>query len=193
AELTEGILLALAQERQNSAAPRPPRPRGRPHKTHRRRAQQRPRLQAKLRDWFDGRHLVVPHHLTVAERPILQRITRGRPQLRAARDILDESYRRVARRGRTETARAKLAKLRRRGRRFKAMGPILGKRHAPYLEKALTVRDDRLLPSPSNAGARENRRHRKMQKSGDRVRTQDHIEERIALDMIRARPKSGRS
>src|SRR5262249_14552317 len=55
------------------------------------------------------------------------------------------------------------------------------------------VRDDRLLPSPSNAGARENRRHRKMQKSGDRVRTQDHIEERIALDMIRARPKSGRS
>src|SRR5262249_27279180 len=101
----------------------------------------------------------------VAERNILQRITRGLPHLRAVRDIMDEIYRLCDRRGRTETALAKRAKLRRRVRRFKAIGPILGKLHAPYLEKALTFLDDRLLPSTSNAVERENRRHRKMPKS----------------------------
>jgi hypothetical protein len=42
-----------------------------------------------------------------------------------------------------------------------------------------------LLPATSNAVERGNRRHRKMQKSIYRVRTQDHIRQRIALDMYR--------
>ena len=37
-----------------------------------------------------------------------------------------------------------------------------------------------------------NRRHRKMQKTVYRVRTQDHIIERIALDMVRESQKGGR-
>jgi hypothetical protein len=45
--------------------------------------------------------------------------------------------------------------------------------------------DDRLLPSTSNALERGNRLHRKMQKTVYRVRTQEHIINRIALDMLR--------
>jgi len=46
-------------------------------------------------------------------------------------------------------------------------------------------RDDRLLPSTSNAVERDNRRYRKMQKTVYRVRSQEHISNRIALDMLR--------
>jgi hypothetical protein len=53
------------------------------------------------------------------------------------------------------------------------------------LEKALTFLDDSLLPSTSNAVERGNRRHRKMQKTVYRVRSQERITERIALDMER--------
>jgi hypothetical protein len=53
------------------------------------------------------------------------------------------------------------------------------------MEKALTFLEDRLLPATSNAVERENRRHRKMQKSIYRVRTQDHLSQRIAVDMYR--------
>ena len=53
------------------------------------------------------------------------------------------------------------------------------------IEKALTFLDDSLLPSTSNAVERGNRRHRKMQKSIYRVRTLDHISQRIAVDMHR--------
>ena len=53
------------------------------------------------------------------------------------------------------------------------------------MEKALTFLEDRLLPATSNAVKRENRRHRKMQKSIYRVRTQDHLSQRIAVDMYR--------
>ena len=53
------------------------------------------------------------------------------------------------------------------------------------LEKALTFLDDSLLPATSNAVERGNRRHRKMQKSVYRVRTKEHISQRIATDMQR--------
>ena len=43
----------------------------------------------------------------------------------------------------------------------------------------------RTLPATSNAVERANRRHRKMQKSIYRVRTRDHISQRIAIDMRR--------
>ena len=45
--------------------------------------------------------------------------------------------------------------------------------------------DDRLLPATSNAVERGNRRHRKMQKTGYRVRTADHIADCLALDLFR--------
>jgi len=69
---------------------------------------------------------------------------------------MDEVYRLFDRRRRTETARAKLAKLRRRVRRFRRLGRTLSKLFTPKLEKALGFRDDRLLPATSNAVERGN-------------------------------------
>ncbi len=98
---------------------------------------------------------------------------------------MDEVYRLFDRRCRTETALAKLARLRRRVRRFQKVGRALKKLFSPNLEKALTFLDDSLLPATSNAVERGNRRHRKMQKTVYRVRTRERIVERIALDMHR--------
>ena len=52
--------------------------------------------------------------------------------------------------------------------------------------------DDKLLPSPSNAVERGNRRYRKMQKQVYRVRTQGQISARLALDMWREAHAEGR-
>jgi hypothetical protein len=64
---------------------------------------------------------------------------------------------------------------------------------SPNLDKALTFLDDKLLPSTSNAVERGNRRHRKMQKTVYRVRTQENINNRIALDMLRDSRKEDRT
>ncbi len=98
---------------------------------------------------------------------------------------MDEVYRLFDRRCRTDTALAKLAKLRRRVRRFKQVGKTLSRLFSPNLDKALTFLDDRLLPSTSNAVERGYRRHRKMQESIYRVRTMSRLIARIALDMFR--------
>ena len=151
------------------------------------------RLQQKITDLFEHRHLFVQHDLTAAQRRTLLHITRGLPPLRTLRDIMEEVYRLFDRRCRTDTARAKLAKLRQRVRRFKTVGKVLSKLQSPNLEKALTFLDDNLLPSTSNAVERGNRRHRKMQKTVYRVRTQEHIHNRIAMDMLRDSQKEGRT
>ena len=91
-----------------------------------------------------------------------------------------------------ETALAKLAQLRRRVRRFRAVGKTLSKLFSPNLEKALTFLDDKLLPATSNAVERGNRRHRKMQKTVYRVRTHAQIKARIAIDMLRDAQVQGR-
>jgi hypothetical protein len=64
---------------------------------------------------------------------------------------MEEVYRLFDRRCRTDTALAKLAKLRHRDRRFKQVSNILSKLESPNLDKALTFLDDKLLPSTSNA------------------------------------------
>jgi hypothetical protein len=105
---------------------------------------------------------------------------------------MDEVYRLFDRRCRTDTALAKLARLRQRVRRFPDGLSHLAETLLPNLEKALTFLDDRLLPSTSNAVERGNRRHRKMQKTVYRVRTQEHRINRIALDMLRDARKQQR-
>ena len=105
---------------------------------------------------------------------------------------MDQVYRLFDRRCRTEAALEKLAKLRYRVRRFKNLGQVLKKLFTPNIEKALTFLDDSLLPSTSNAVERGYRRYRKMQKSVYRVRTQEHINQRIALDMQREQQARGR-
>jgi hypothetical protein len=186
AEITKAVLHALAKVRKELARKKEPLGRGRPRtKEAKRAARRNRRLQEKIGDLYQHRHLFVAHHLTPAERRILQRITRGLPQLRTLRQIMDEVYRLFDRRCRTDTALAKLAKLRMRVRRFRKVGKTLSKLFSPNLEKALTFLDDKLLPATSNAVERGNRRHRKMQKTVYRVRTQEHIHERIAMDMLR--------
>jgi hypothetical protein len=193
-ERTKAVLRAVAKVRKKLAARKPTLKRGRPSTTEAKRAaRHRKRLQQKIADLFEQRHLFVQHDLTPAQRRTLRKITRGLPQLRTLRDIMEEVYRLFDRRCRTDTALAKLAKLRQRVRRFKAVGKVLSKLQSSSLEKALTFLDDTLLPSTSNAVERGNRRHRKMQKTVYRVRTHEHIHNRIALDMLRDSQKDGRT
>ena len=185
-ELTTGVLHALAKVRKELAATKPKLGRGRPSSaTARQAARRRKWIEQKVGDLFQHRYLFVRQSLTPAQHRTLVRITRGRPGLRTLRDLMDQVYRLFDRRCRTETALAKLARLRSRVRRFAWIGQTLQKLFSPNLEKALIFLDDKLLPSTSNAVERGNRRHRKMQKTVYSVRTKPHISARIALDMQR--------
>jgi hypothetical protein len=193
-ELTKAILRAVAKVRKKVAERKLTAKRGRPATPEAKRAaRKQERLKQKIGDLFEHRHLFVQHDLTPAEQRTLQKITRGLPHLRTLRDVMEEVYRLFDRRCRTDTALAKLAKLRQRVRRFKQVGKILNKLYSPNLDKALTFLDDKLFPSTSNAVERGNRRHRKMQKTVYRVRTQEHIHNRIALDMLRDSQRQDRT
>ena len=176
-DLTHAILRAVAQVRKQLAEQQPKLGRGRPTKAMRKLARQR--LQQKIADLFEHRYLFVQRHLTPAEQATLQRITRG------LREIMNEVYRLFDRRCRTATALAKLARLRQRVHRFTHVRQVLKGLFPANLEKALTFLDDRLLGATSNAVERGNRRYRKMQKTVYRVRTADHIADRLALDLFR--------
>jgi hypothetical protein len=192
AELNKAVLKAITKVRRQLKATLPKLDQGRPSAANRRLAACKKRIQAKITDLFENRHLFVQHDLTAAEQKTLRRITRGLPQLRTLRQIVDEVYRLFDRRCRTDTALAKLARLRRRVARFKDLRQTLKKLFSPNLDKALTFLDDSLLPATSNAVERGNRRHRKMQKTVYRVRTQAHISQRIAVDMLRDAQAQGR-
>jgi hypothetical protein len=192
-EITRAVLHAVAKIRKALVARMPALGRGRPTGENTRLARQRKRLTEKSAKLFEHRHLFVKHHLTDSERQTLQRITRGQKQLRALRQIMDEVYRLFDRRCRTETALRKLARLRTRVGRFRKLSRTLQKLWSPNLEKALTFLDDRLLPPTSNAVERGNRRHRKMQKTVYRVRTQQNLSGRIRLDLLRDARANARS
>ena len=192
AEVNKAVLRALAKTRKALDAKVPKLPRGRPTRQMKKTARLRQRKLQRIADLFEHRYLFVRHELTKAQKKTLLSITRGLPQLRALREIVTEVYRLFDRRCRSETALAKLSKLRQRVRRFKSVGRALQKLFSPNLEKALVFLDDSLLPSTSNAVERGNRRHRKMQKSVYRVRSLTHISHRIALDMQRDARMPGR-
>ena len=119
AEITKAVLHAVSKVRKQLAGQKTALGRGRPRtKEAKRAARRNARLQAKIGDLFEHRHLFVAHHLTAAERRTLQRITRGLPHLRTLREIMDEVYRLFDRRCRTDTALTKLAKLRKRVRQL---------------------------------------------------------------------------
>ena len=192
-EITKAVLKSVTQVRRELKARQPQLPRGRPSSpAAKKAARQKKRLQDKIADLFEYRHLFVKRSLTPKEKRILQRITRGFPRLRTLRSIMDEVYRLFDRRCRTETALEKLAKLRQRVKRFKDLRKTLKKLFTPNIEKALTFLDDSLLPSTSNAVERGYRRYRKMQKTVYRVRTQDKISGRIAIDIQRDEQAEGR-
>jgi hypothetical protein len=194
-DLTKGILQAVAKERERLAQSKPKLKRGRPSSKDpaaRRRASKSKAIQEQISDLFQDRFLFVKRHLKPSERNRLLFITRGLPHLRKLREIMDHIYALFDRRCRTQTALGKLKKLRHWVKRFKWIGDSLNKVFSPTLEKALTFLDDKLLPATSNAVERGNRRHRKMQKSVYRVRSQSCLEGRIALDMIRESRAEGR-
>ena len=184
-EITKAVLHALAKLRKQMRATIPKQPRGRPRKARQGHARKIARQKQRVAELFEHRHLFVRHHLTVAQSQRLRKLTRGLPQLRALRDIMEEVYRLFDRRCKTETALKKLEKLRRRVRRFKKLGKALNKLKSPNLEKALVFLDDKLLGATSNAVERANRRFRKAQKSIYSARTKQHLEQRLALDMQR--------
>lgn len=184
-QLNEAVLHAVARVRKKLAAQQPKLPHGRPPKRLAPLVRQHQRLEDKIRNLYTYRYLFVQRHLTPAEQETLLRITRGLPHLRTLRAIMDEVYRLFDRRCRTETALAKLARLRQRVQRFIYVGKTLQRLFGAHVEKALTFLDDRLLPPTSNAVERANRRHRKMQKTIYRVRTLAHIAQRITLDLLR--------
>ena len=105
AELNKAVLRAVAQVRKHLAAQKPKLPRGRPGTPEaKRKARRRRHLERKIGDLFEHRHLFVKRHLTPGERRTLRRISRGLPQLRALRRVVEEIYRLFDRRCRTETA-----------------------------------------------------------------------------------------
>jgi hypothetical protein len=185
ADITLGVLHALAQVRKGLRALLPKLPRGRPRQGQAKLVRRKRRQEQYLAQLFEHRYLFVEHSPSVAERKILRRLSRRHPELRHLRETMDEVYRLFDRRCRTETALAKLARLRQHVRCFGRLDKALKSLFGPNLEKALLFLDDKLLPSTSNAVERGNRRFRKMQKSVYRVRTQEHIQERLALDLVR--------
>lgn len=192
AELNKAVLKAVAKVRRQLKSTLPKIGRGRPSRANRKLAARKKRIERKISDLFDHRHLFVQHHLTPGERKTLLRITRGQGRLRTLRQIVDETYRLFDRRCRTDTALDKLARLRQRVNQFKSLRQTLNKLFSPTLDKALNFLDDSLLPATSNAVERGNRRHRKMQKTVYRVRTGSHIAQRIAVDMLRDAQTQGR-
>jgi phage tail protein X len=193
AEVVKAVLGAVARARKGLAATQPKLPKGRPRTpAAKAAARTKKRLAAQGAALFTSRYLFVQRHLNKTERKTLWRISRGLPQLRVLRAIIEQVYALFDRRCRTQTALDKLAKLRRHVQRFTSLGDTLKKLFAPTLEKALTFLDDTLLPATSNAVERGNRRYRKMQKQVYRVRTQGQISARLALDMWREAQGEGR-
>jgi len=193
AEVSKAVLGAVASARKGLAAQQPKLRRGRPSTpAAKQAARTKKRLTEQRAALFTSRYLFVQRHLNKTERKTLWRVSRGWPQLGALRAIMEQVYALFDRRCRTQTALDKLAKLRRRVQRFTSLGDTLKKLFAPTLDKALTFLDDKLLPSTSNAVERGNRRYRKMQKHVYRVRTQEQIRARLALDMWREAQGEGR-
>jgi len=185
-DIVKAVVGAVASARKGLAAQQPKLRKGRPSTpAAKQAARTKKRLAAQGAALFMHRYLFVQRHLNTTERKTLWRVSRGLPQLHALRAVMDQVYALFDRRCRSQTALAKLGKLRRRLQRFPQVGATLKTLFSPTLDKALTFLDDKLLPSTSNAVERGNRRYRKMQKSVYRVRTQEQIRTRLALDMWR--------
>jgi hypothetical protein len=193
AEVVQAVSGAVASARQSLTATQPTLPQGRPTtQTAKAAARQKQRLAQQRVALYPHRPLCVPHPRSPSARKRLGRSTRGLPQLRTLRELMAQVYALFDRRCRTQTALHTLDHLRRRLLRFTQGGEPLKKIFSPTLEKALTLLDDKRLPSTSHAVERGNRRYRKRHKQVYRVRTQAQIRARLALDMWREAQGEGR-
>jgi Transposase len=186
-DLTRQALHAVAALRKRLAASAPKLPRGRVPPGKEPELRQSQRIAAQVADLYQHRHLFVRRRLTPAQHQRLRQVSRGQPQLRTLRRIMDRVYGLFDRRCRSGTARAKLQRLRQEVSCFPELRGTLKKLFSEQFEQALSFLDDRQLPATSNAVERANRRHRKMQKTIYRVRTAPTLRGRIALDLQRGR------
>jgi hypothetical protein len=186
-EINKAVLKAVSQVRRELKQMKTKRSkRGRPTtKEEKAIIRKNEQIDAKVKDLFDNRFLFVQKDLTASEWKTFRKITRGFPELRKLREMVDLVYGLYDRRCKRTTALTKLQKLRERLRRFDWLSEVLKKIESPTVDRSLLFLDDKQLPSTSNAVERGNRRFRKMQKTVYRVRTIDRIRERIALDMVR--------
>lgn len=191
-DITKAVVHAVAHVRKQLRAQLPKLGQGRPRQHQAKLIRGKKRQKEYLSQLFEHRYLFVERSLSLAQRVRVKRLSRRHPELRHLREIMDEVYRLFDRRCRTERALAKLSKLRRRLSRFRRLGKALRPLFSPNLEKALLFLDDKQLGSTSNAVERANRRYRKMQQSVYRVRTQEHIQQRLALDLVREAHAQGR-
>ena len=124
-DLTQGVLKAVATERERLARSTPTLKRGRPsskEKDARRRARKSKAIHQKISDVFQDRFVFVQRHLTPSERQRFLHITRGLPQWRTLREIMEPMYALFDRRCRTQKALDKLKKLRQWVHRFTWIG-----------------------------------------------------------------------
>jgi len=122
-DIVKAVLSAVASERKSLAAKHPTLPRGRPStKAAKQVARKKKRWAQKSADLYKHRHLFVKHYWSKRDRKTFGYITRGFPQLRKLREIMEQVYALFDRRCRTQTAQNKLATLRRRLNRFKHLG-----------------------------------------------------------------------
>ena len=106
-ELTQGVLRAVAKERERLTKSKPKLKRGRPsskEQAARRLARKSKQMQEKISDVFQDRFLFVKRRLKPSERKQFLHITRGLPQLRKLREIMEHIYTLFDRRCRTQTA-----------------------------------------------------------------------------------------
>src|SRR5947199_1034088 len=139
-ELTQGVLRAVAQERERLTKSKPKLKRGRPsskEKAARRLARKSKQIQEKISALFQDRFLFVKRRLKPSERKQFLHITRGLPQLRKLREIMDHIYALFDRRCRTHTALGKLTKLRQGVSRFTWIGEPLKNGFSPTLKNGL--------------------------------------------------------
>jgi Transposase len=120
-EITKAVLAALAKLRKEMNAQIPQQRRGRPRKAQQAQTRRSQRCKQRVAELFERRHLFVRRHPTAEQKKVLARLVRGRPQLRALREIMDEVYRLFDRRCKTATAVRRLQRLRQHVRRFKRL------------------------------------------------------------------------
>ena len=169
AEGNKAVLGAVASARKGLAATQPTLPKGRPRtQAAKAAARTKKRLTEQCAALFTHRYLFVQRHLSKTERKTLGRISRrvapvtcaacdpgtGVCVVRSALSAPD----RPRQAGPVAAARPAVHR--------PLSDTLKKKRFAPTLEKALTLLDDKLLPSTSNAVERANRRYRQIPKQG---------------------------
>lgn len=182
-ELNESVLRVLAVFRKSLPKP-PSRRRGRP-KPGEVRTADHPMTRLKGEVWTN-RFAWVRKHPTRAQRRPIRRLGRRFPLLAALREFEDLLYQLFDRRCHKLTAQLKLQNLRRHRmfHRFPQLDQIRRELASPNLGKALEFLEDPNLAATNNAVERENRRHRKRQKTIYRARTRETIAARIRFSMV---------